>query len=48
MCWKRCVTGAVKSGKLDKTEEGCLANCVDRFLDVNMLTVKHLTSLRNT
>ncbi len=41
------MTGPIKGGKLDKGEEGCLANCVDRFLDINMLTVKHLANLRN-
>ncbi|KAH8674085.1 Tim10/DDP family zinc finger protein [Xylariales sp. PMI_506] len=46
MCWKRCVTGAIKGGKLDKSEEGCMANCVDRFLDVSGLTMKHLQNLR--
>ncbi|KAJ9150798.1 hypothetical protein NKR23_g3569 [Pleurostoma richardsiae] len=46
MCWKKCVTGPVKNGKLEKGEETCLASCVDRFLDVNLLTMKHLQSLR--
>lgn len=45
-CWKKCVTGAVKSSKLEKAEEGCMTNCVQRFLDVNFLTVKHLQGLR--
>ncbi|RKU45145.1 Mitochondrial import inner membrane translocase subunit tim8 [Coniochaeta pulveracea] len=45
-CWKKCVPGAVKGGALDKNEQGCLANCVDRFLDVNILTMKHLSSMR--
>jgi len=46
LCWKKCVTGSVKNSKLDRSEEGCLANCVDRFLDVNLLTMKHLSNLR--
>jgi len=42
MCWKKCITGAVRGAKLDKTEEGCMANCVERFLDLNLVTIKHL------
>ncbi|KAF6805186.1 Mitochondrial import inner membrane translocase subunit TIM8 [Colletotrichum sojae] len=47
ICWKKCVSGAVRNSKLDKGEETCLANCVDRFLDVNYLTMKHLNSMRS-
>ncbi|KAL2289639.1 hypothetical protein FJTKL_01880 [Diaporthe vaccinii] len=32
-CFKKCVTGSFKNGKLDKGEEACLTNCVDRFMD---------------
>ncbi|KAG5917616.1 Mitochondrial import inner membrane translocase subunit tim8 [Claviceps capensis] len=46
-CWKKCVTGAIKNSKLDRAEEGCLANCVDRFLDLNFLTMKHLQNMRS-
>lgn len=45
-CWKRCITSNIKSSTLDRSEEGCLANCVDRFLDINFLTVKHLEKMR--
>ena len=31
---------------LDKTEQTCLAQCVDRFMDANLATMKHLASLR--
>ncbi|KAF4954974.1 hypothetical protein FGADI_4884 [Fusarium gaditjirri] len=47
MCWTKCVPGNIKNPKLDKSEEACLANCVERFLDVNYLTMKHLNSMRN-
>ncbi|KAH7140565.1 Zn-finger protein [Dactylonectria macrodidyma] len=47
ICWNKCVTGGIKNNRLDKGEEGCLANCVDRFLDMNFLTMKHLNSMRN-
>ncbi|KAB5570312.1 Tim10/DDP family zinc finger protein [Coniochaeta sp. 2T2.1] len=46
ICWKKCVTGTVKNAALDKGEQSCLANCVDRFLDVNFMTLKHLGSMR--
>lgn len=45
-CWAKCMPGAIKGGKLDKNEETCLANCVNRFMDLNFLTVKHLNSMR--
>lgn len=48
ICWKKCVTGSIKNPKLDRSEEGCLANCVDRFLDVNFLTMKHLNGMRSS
>ncbi|KAJ0165599.1 Mitochondrial import inner membrane translocase subunit TIM8 [Colletotrichum tanaceti] len=47
ICWKKCVTGSIRNSKLDKGEEGCLVNCVDRFLDVNFLTMKHLNNMRS-
>jgi import inner membrane translocase subunit TIM8 len=47
MCWAKCVPGSIKNPKLDKSEETCLANCVERFLDVNYLTMKHLNGMRN-
>jgi import inner membrane translocase subunit TIM8 len=46
VCWNKCVPGAVKNGKLDGTEEACLANCVNRMMDINFLTLKHLNSMR--
>ncbi|KAK9795819.1 putative Tim10/DDP family zinc finger protein [Seiridium cardinale] len=46
LCWNKCVTGAIKSGQMDKTEQACMANCADRFLDVSSLTMKHLQNMR--
>ncbi|TVY28999.1 Mitochondrial import inner membrane translocase subunit [Lachnellula hyalina] len=45
-CFKKCVTGAIRSGKLDKGEESCTQNCVDRFLDANFTVIKHLEQMR--
>ncbi|KAG7290504.1 hypothetical protein NEMBOFW57_000506 [Staphylotrichum longicolle] len=38
--------GGSGSGKLDGTEQTCLANCVDRFMDANLATMKHLANMR--
>ncbi|KAK8115075.1 uncharacterized protein PG998_000373 [Apiospora kogelbergensis] len=46
MCFTKCITGNIKQGKLDKNEEGCMANCAERFLDISGLTMKHLQNLR--
>ncbi|KFY22414.1 hypothetical protein V493_06599 [Pseudogymnoascus sp. VKM F-4281 (FW-2241)] len=45
ICWTKCVTGGIKSGKLDKSEETCARNCVDRFLDANFLVIKQLEGM---
>ena len=40
------MTKGISSGKLDRGEEGCARNCVDRFLDANEAVLKHLTAMR--
>ncbi|MCJ1472908.1 Mitochondrial import inner membrane translocase subunit tim8 [Lambiella insularis] len=45
-CWKKCITSRISAGKLDRTEESCTANCVDRFMDTQMSVLKHLQELR--
>jgi import inner membrane translocase subunit TIM8 len=47
ICWKKCVTGTIRSGKLEKGEESCTQNCVGRFLDANFTVIKHLDAMRN-
>jgi import inner membrane translocase subunit TIM8 len=47
ICWKKCVTGTIRSGKLEKVEESCTQNCVGRFLDANFTVIKHLDAMRN-
>jgi hypothetical protein len=47
ICWKKCVTGSIRSGKLEKGEESCTQNCVERFLDANFTVIKHLDAMRN-
>lgn len=46
ICWKKCVTGSIKSGKLDRSEESCAQNCVDRFLDANDTVLRHLSEMK--
>ena len=43
MCWDKCI-GKVGT-KLDKYEENCLGNCVERFLDTSEWLVKRLQSM---
>ncbi|MCJ1256883.1 Mitochondrial import inner membrane translocase subunit tim8 [Lignoscripta atroalba] len=47
ICWTKCVTGRIASGKLERGEESCTQNCVDRFMDANMTVLRHLESLRS-
>ncbi|KAH0566411.1 hypothetical protein GP486_000194 [Trichoglossum hirsutum] len=48
ICWKKCVTGRISSGRVDGKEESCLQNCVDRFMDANLTVLKHLEEMRMT
>ena len=38
-CWDVCVDKP--SSKMDSWTEGCLRNCVDRFIDTNLLVTQH-------
>jgi len=42
MCFDKCISKP--GGKLDKSEEACLAYCVDRFLDTSALFMSRLSS----
>ncbi|KAK0512855.1 hypothetical protein JMJ35_004872 [Cladonia borealis] len=46
ICWTKCVTKGISSGTLDRTEESCTQNCVERFLDANEAVLKHLEEMR--
>ena len=46
ICWRKCVTGAISSSGLDRKEEPCVRNCVERFLDANEAVLKHLSVMR--
>ncbi|KAH8163192.1 hypothetical protein CIB48_g5052 [Xylaria polymorpha] len=47
-CFKKCITGTIKNGKLDKTEEGCMTNCAERFFDVSSLAIRLLQNMRQS
>jgi import inner membrane translocase subunit TIM8 len=46
MCFRKCVTSKISSGSLDRSEEPCMRNCVDRYMDANMTVIKHLEQMR--
>lgn len=43
MCFDKCITKL--GNKLDKSDEGCLTNCVERFLDTSSFLLKRLQSM---
>ncbi|KAL4890402.1 Tim10/DDP family zinc finger-domain-containing protein [Aspergillus ambiguus] len=46
VCWKKCITGSISSGRLNGSEEACAQNCVERWMDTNISVLKHLENLR--
>lgn len=43
MCFKKCNTNKpITNGTLDASEEQCLTNCLNRFLDTNIKVVQAL------
>lgn len=48
VCFKKCVTANISSARLERQEESCGRNCVERFLDANLSVVKHLENLRTS
>ncbi|KAJ5911012.1 Mitochondrial import inner membrane translocase subunit TIM8 [Penicillium subrubescens] len=46
-CFKKCMAGkSFTSGTLDRSEESCASNCVDRWMDSQMLILQKLGSMR--
>jgi len=41
MCWDKCITGT-PSTRFSRSEESCLSNCIDRFLDSSIYLVKQI------
>jgi hypothetical protein len=46
MCFKKCITSSITAGKMASKEETCMANCVNRMFDSNLVILKHLEALR--
>jgi len=46
LCFNKCITSKISAGKLDRSEEPCMQNCVDRFMDANNIVLKNLESMR--
>lgn len=47
-CFRKCITSKISSGKLDRTEEPCMQNCVDRYMDANLTVIRHLEQMRSS
>ncbi len=47
ICFSKCVTGKISSAKLERAEESCAQNCVERFLDANESVIRHLEAMRS-
>ncbi|OCK82717.1 hypothetical protein K432DRAFT_380197 [Lepidopterella palustris CBS 459.81] len=47
ICFRKCITSKISSGKLDRYEEPCMQNCVDRFMDANYVVLKELEKMRS-
>ncbi|KAF9535829.1 Tim10/DDP family zinc finger-domain-containing protein [Crepidotus variabilis] len=45
ICWDKCVTGT-PSTKFSRSEENCLSNCVERFLDTSIFLVNQVEQKR--
>ncbi|EGP84934.1 unnamed protein product [Zymoseptoria tritici ST99CH_1A5] len=45
-CFKKCITSKITSGALDRSEEPCMRNCVDRFMDASGAVIRHLEQMR--
>ncbi|KAG2216436.1 hypothetical protein INT45_012624 [Circinella minor] len=44
-CWDKCIFKINNS--MDRSDESCLSNCVERFLDSSLFVVKRLEDLRS-
>lgn len=45
LCWDKCITKV--GNKIERGEETCLTNCVERFLDTSMFIIKRLEKTKN-
>lgn len=46
-CFQKCIpAGPIKKGALDKYEEPCVRQCVDRFFDATSIIIEELNKLQ--
>ncbi|KAF2205782.1 mitochondrial import inner membrane translocase-like protein subunit Tim8 A [Delitschia confertaspora ATCC 74209] len=48
LCFRKCITSKISSGTLDKYEQPCVQNCVERFLDANYVVLRELEKMRGS
>ncbi|TKA31083.1 hypothetical protein B0A50_02051 [Salinomyces thailandicus] len=46
-CFRKCVTSKISAGALDRNEQSCMQNCVDRFMDANNTIIQNLERMRS-
>ncbi|PWW80344.1 hypothetical protein C7212DRAFT_311340 [Tuber magnatum] len=42
LCWTKCITGKISGATVDRSENSCLENCVNRFIDSQKTIVRQL------
>ncbi|KAI0067915.1 hypothetical protein BV25DRAFT_1847290 [Artomyces pyxidatus] len=45
MCWDKCITGT-PSTRFSSSEQNCLQNCVERFLDTSLFMIRKIEEQR--
>ncbi|KAL6719625.1 Mitochondrial import inner membrane translocase subunit tim8 [Lecanora helva] len=46
LCFKKCMTAKISKGTLDRGEESCAQNCVDRFIDMQDFVMRRIAAAR--
>ncbi|KAI1429403.1 Tim10/DDP family zinc finger-domain-containing protein [Xylaria sp. FL1777] len=46
VCFRKCITGTIRSNQLEKAEQSCMANCAERYFEASLLTIKHVQKVR--
>ena len=46
LCWEKCIT-KISGNRLSSSEETCIVNCVERFVDTSLYIVKKLEEHKN-
>ena len=41
-CWDQCMDGVKPSTRLDGRSQDCIRNCVERFLDTNIMVTRRM------